>query len=84
MKIRVSECSSHLSNSRTIADKPLNFEPLSSDKDETRAGTSHSELPHHANERTLNVDRFNVNQPSTRWIFVHTGTRTRNTPATSL
>ncbi|GFX26161.1 hypothetical protein TNCV_2959671 [Trichonephila clavipes] len=38
---------------------PHNFEPRSSDKNNILASIS-SELPHHADGKTLSLDRFNV------------------------
>ncbi|GFW29644.1 hypothetical protein TNCV_3935121 [Trichonephila clavipes] len=40
-----------------------NFEPRSSDENDTLAGTTLSKLPHHSNMKTLNLDRFHMYQP---------------------
>ncbi|GFY10722.1 hypothetical protein TNCV_2195431 [Trichonephila clavipes] len=44
------------SNMRTIGDGPRNFEPQSSDENDTSAGTSISKLPHIASGKTLRLE----------------------------
>ncbi|GFW75626.1 hypothetical protein TNCV_4428091 [Trichonephila clavipes] len=51
-------------NDQSPHDALHNYEPWSSDEDDTSAGTSpSSKQPHHANVRTLSLDIFNVHRP---------------------
>ncbi|GFS67322.1 transposase [Trichonephila clavipes] len=51
------------SNTRAVGDGPRDFEPPSSDEDDTLSGIYLSKLPHHINARIKSLERLIVHQP---------------------
>ncbi|GFU86980.1 uncharacterized protein TNCV_485911 [Trichonephila clavipes] len=64
-----------LSYTRTFGDGPRNFEPSSSDVNDTWAGTTspNYNTPPHQREDVSALDRFNVHRCPTRRVFSGTG-----------
>ncbi|GFX95365.1 hypothetical protein TNCV_3684171 [Trichonephila clavipes] len=56
----------HKATAVTTGDGSRNFEPWSSDEDDTSAGIVVSNLPHHSNGKASSLKRFNVHPPRRR------------------
>ncbi|GFV82275.1 hypothetical protein TNCV_3219871 [Trichonephila clavipes] len=71
-----------VSYTRAFGDEPRNFEPWSSDEDDTRAGTPLLTTTPHQREDVSALDRFNVHRSPTQWVLSGTGLKLVIRPAT--